>query len=145
MESNSTKQLCEHVYPSSIQLPLLFLKPLVHPGGCGYSERLAKKKARVLEDFFSSFFFPSPSITKISDVDTSHESLPSKSQHSSIALWDHHTFIKRKTSLSTGAKHTHKNQPCTQTHRRMRRKNSSEYTEKRSSVHTLVRSMPSLS
>ena len=91
----------------------------------------------------SSFFFPSPSISKISDVVTSYERLPSKRQPS-IALWDH-TFIERKPPLSTGAKHTHKNQLCTQTHRRMRREHNSEQIKKRYSVHTLVRSMPSLS
>lgn len=105
---------------------------------------LQKNKQEFWRIFFSYyFFFPSPSISKISDVVTSCESLPSKRQHS-IALWDH-TSIKRKTCLSRGAKHTHKNWMFTQIHRRLRRKNNSEQIWKRHIVHTLVRSMPSLS
>lgn len=72
------------------------------------------------QEFWRIFFCPSPSISKISDVVTLCES---KTQHS-IALWDQ-TFIKRKTLLSTRAKHTHKNQlapACTQTQQKDEKK-----------------------
>lgn len=118
----STKQLCEHVYPSSIQLPLFFLQPQciltylwVTYTTYGYSDSNSLKdlqKSKSFGGFFLLLFFlPSPPISKISDLATSCESLSSKRQHST-ALWDH-IFIKRKTSLSTGAKHTHNNWLCT--------------------------------
>lgn len=85
----------------------------------GCFERLRKKIRKSFRGQ-SSFFFPLPPphspIPKIRDVITSCESLPGRRQLS-IALWIH-TFIKRRTSLSTGAKHAHSNhmRACARTH-----------------------------